>query len=84
VRGQAALVRIEPPQKIEPQLAPHPDFNEILHSAKAGAQNQKQDFPQWIKHPPTLPGILQRRKMIDKADRRARFGHQGLRFVEAS
>jgi hypothetical protein len=46
--------------------------------------NQEKDFPQRIDDPPTLPGIFQRRKMINQAERRAGFAHQGLRFVEAS
>ena len=84
MRRQPALVWVELSQKVEPQFAPHPDLDEILHPAKAGAQHQEQNLPQRIDQPPTLPGILQRRKVINQADRRAGLVHQGLRFVEAS
>src|SRR6516164_3625334 len=82
VGRQSPLVRVEPPKKVQSEFAPHPDFNEILHAAQAGAHNQEQDFPQRVDDPPVLARILQRRKMIEKA-LPPRRGHQGLRFVEA-
>ena len=83
VRRQPAFKRVEPPQKVETQFAPHPDFDKIIHPAKAGAEHQKQNLPQRINHPPALARILERRKIIQKAFRRGCRGHQELRFVEA-
>ncbi len=41
---QATLVGQKTPQEIEPLLAPHPDFDEVLHPAQRRAQHEQQDF----------------------------------------
>ena len=44
----AALIGQEAPQKIQPLLAPQPDFHEIFHTRQRRAKHKQQDLRQWI------------------------------------
>jgi hypothetical protein len=83
VGREAALVGQEAPQEIEPLFTPQPDFYEILHARQRRAKHKQQYLGQRIQHPPALPRVRQRRKMVENRGRSQQRGHGELRIIEA-
>lgn len=62
VRGDAALERQKTAQKVQPELPPGPDLDEIVHPRDRAAQDQKQDLPERIGHLPDWRGSFSAEK----------------------
>src|SRR5690606_11758870 len=55
--------RQKPPQELQLARRPAPDLHEILRPRHRPAQHRQQDLLQWVNHLPSLPRIVQRRKL---------------------
>jgi hypothetical protein len=80
VAGDAVLVRQEAAQEIHMGCAPVRDLDEVLGSDDGGAQDQQQDFRQWVDHLCALSRVFERREVVEQGRGVGRVIHGGLRI----